>query len=97
MFPVFASVDFVYVTLVMSSWQSADTVSIFNFLTLSGNWLGLALLFKLLLQPFQTFLIIFYRQLPPLVLLNYFQFYYVFVLLFVFFYIVTPYGFITLG
>jgi len=34
---------------------------------------------------------------PPYVLLNYFQFYYVFVIFFIFFYVITPYGFISLS
>lgn len=97
MFPLFNSVDFMFVSLVSSNWYSADQVTLYGYALLSGNWLGLALTFKLLLQPFQTFIIVFYKQLPPSVLINYFQFYYIFILLFVFFFIVTPYGFVTLS
>jgi hypothetical protein len=50
-----------------------------------------------LIQPFQTLLLIFYKQLPPAILLGYFQFYYIFFIFFIFFFVVTPFGFLTLS
>lgn len=94
-FPTFNSTDFFYVSLVGLNWKSQVSGGLFSSFMLSGSWLGFALLFKLVLQPFQTFLTLFYKQLPPTVLLGYFQFYYILVLFFLFFFIVTPFGFMT--
>jgi len=94
-FPTFNSTDFFYVSLVGLNWKSQVSGGLFSSFMLSGSWLAFALLFKLVLQPFQTFLTLFYKQLPPTVLLGYFQFYYILVLFFLFFFIVTPFGFMT--
>jgi len=97
MFPLLNSTDFSYVSLVSLNWASVERTGFCRYILVSGNWLGLALLFKLLLQPFQTFLLVFYKQLPPALLFNYFQFYYIFVLIFIFFYVVIPFGVVTLS
>lgn len=96
-FPVLGSVDFFQVNLASLNWSHLQSEGVFSNYLISGGWLGFALLFKLVLQPFQTFLTIFYKQLPPVVLFGYFQFYYVFVLFFIFFFVVTPFGFISLS
>jgi len=96
-FPVYSSVDFAYIALVNANWSHTSDIGLFSMFFLSGSWLGFGLLLKLLIQPFQTLLLIFYRQLPPTILLGYFQFYYVFFIFFIFFFVVTPFGFLTIS
>ena len=96
-FPTFNSIDFFYIGLIELNWGGLRGDGLIANSLLSGGWLGFALLFKLVLQPFQTFLTVFYKQVPPVVLLGYFQFYYILVLFFIFFFVITPFGFITLS